>query len=388
MTDEATPENTRPHASRALINLAALFLILAGLHEARAFFVPVVVAFFLSVLSYPMMQWMVKRRFPNFVALLITMLFIVCLVALIFEWGTDLLVSFSKKVPDDLEKLRVHAIDLGEWLEKKGVSGAVEFAKEKLNWKEMINAAKEADVRRTLTNTLGTVTGTAFSVVGETMIIFVLMFFILSEARGTRSRASAIEQSGGPSFNALLQSTTEIQKYLGVKTIISAVCGLLAGTWCWLFGVEQPVLWGIVAFIMHFIPAVGALLAGIPPVLLALVHQTPGDAVGVALGYLAINFSVGNFIEPALMSRRFGVSTFVIILSVVFWGWMWGGVGAFLAVPITILLKVVLENTHEFRWIGVAMSKKKVKRGEVVLESMVLDEDQMLGAGATTEPPR
>ena len=230
--------------------------------------------------------------------------------------------------------------------------------------------------------------GTAFSVIGQMAVVFVLMFFILSEARGTRSRVQAVSDNRGPNFSALLQSTTEIQKYLGAKTILSALCGLLAGTWCWLFNVEQPALWGIVAFIMHFIPAVGALLAGIPPVLLTLVHQGPGQAVGVLIGFAAINFAVGNFIEPAVMGRRFGVSTFVIILSVWFWSWMWHGVGAFLAVPLTIMLKVVLENTQEFRWIAVAMSKKKVMRGEVVLEMAPLNEDEVLGAGAATEPPR
>jgi predicted PurR-regulated permease PerM len=375
-----------------LVNVAALVVILAGMKYADAFFIPVAGAFFLSVLSYPMMRWMVRRKFPYVVALIITLLFIVSLVALIFNWSTDLLVTVSKTVPDDLERLKTQLLEGAQWLDDRGFAGAKDVRafledKEKLDWSALGEAVKNTDVRHWLMDKLGMAAGTAFSVIGQMAIVFVLMFFILSEARGTRSRAQAIEETRGPNFAALLQSTNEIQKYLGAKTILSALCGVLAGVWCWLFHVEQPVLWGIVAFIMHFIPAIGALLAGIPPVLLTLVHQGPGQAVGVLIGFAAINFTVGNFIEPAVMGRRFGVSTFVIILSVWFWTWMWHGVGAFLAVPLTIMLKVVLENTQEFRWIAVAMSKKKVKRGEVVLELAPPNEDEILGAGAATEPP-
>lgn len=382
-----TPRPGRKAGTRALLTVAGVFVVLAGLKLGAPFFVPVAVAFFLSVLSFPVMQTLVKLRVPHFLALLITVLCIVGLLVIIINAASDLIVRFSRDLPDDLKLLQVHVNEAAHWMELQGVKGAEEQVQKAFDWQAIIGYARQADVRNVIADWLGVAVGTAVSVVAQIALILVLMFFILSEASGSRNRAQAIHQSGGPDFRGLLNSASEIQKYLGVKTVISAICGLVAGLWCWLFKLDYPILWGLVAFVLHFIPAVGALFAGILPTLLALVRLSFGDAIGIAAGFLAINFTIGNFVEPALMGRRFGVSTLVIVLSVWFWGWMWHGVGAFLAVPITIMIKVVLENNPEFRWVSVAMSKKKVKRGEVVLETPELDESQILGGGAATEPP-
>jgi predicted PurR-regulated permease PerM len=123
----------------------------------------------------------------------------------------------------------------------------------------------------------------------------------------------------------------------------------------------------------------------------ALVTGGVGSAVALGFGYGGINFFLDNFVQPALLGRRFGISPLVIIISVIFWGWMWGPVGMFLAVPLTMVVKVLLDNSEEFRWLSVAMSKKKIKGGEVQLSDfdLTLVDDEMLGGGASTEaPPR
>ena len=148
-------------------------------------------------------------------------------------------------------------------------------------------------------------------------------------------------------------------------------------------------LWAILAFVFNFIPAVGSTAACIPAVIEALVMEGVGSALTLGVGYGAINFFLDNFVQPALLGRRFGISPLVIILSVIFWGWMWGPVGMFLAVPLTMVAKVLLDNSEEFRWLSVAMSKKKVKHGEVQLSDfdLTLVDDEMIGGGASTEPP-
>ncbi|MEI6534234.1 MAG: AI-2E family transporter [Verrucomicrobiaceae bacterium] len=383
---------TPPHESsttgnRTLVTLASLFLVLIGIKLAAVFLIPVVVAFFLSVLAYPLMRLLMRMRFPYPVALIVTVLFIVSLLILFINAGTGLLVDFSKEVPDDLRKLQVYVNDAGQWLESKGVTGAEDAVKKALNWQEMIGYAKEADVRNVVTKALGAAAGTVAEYAALMTTILILMCFILSEARGTHSRVEAVLHAGGPDLKKLLNSATDIQKYLGIKTILSAMCGLLAGILCHVVGLEYPILWALLAFALHFIPAVGAMVAGVLPFFVALVKLDLGHAIAVAVGYFAINFLIGNFIEPMLMGRRFGVSPFVVVLSVWFWGWMWGPIGAFLAVPLTIMIKVVMENSNEFRWLSVAMSKKKVKHGEIVLDVPELDESEMLGGGAATEPP-
>ncbi len=373
--------------NRTLVTLACLIVVLTGVKLAAAFFIPVVVAFFLSVLAYPLMRLLMRAHFPYPVALIVTVLFIISVLMLFINAGTDLLVKFSKEVPRDLEVLQGYATDVAKWLEQKGVKDAEDSVRNSFHWQELIGYAKEADVRNALTKALGVAAGTVAEYAALMTSILILMSFILSEARGTHSRVEAVHLAGGPDLSKLLNSATDIQKYLGIKTILSAMCGLLAGILCKVVGLEYPILWGILAFLLHFIPAVGALVAGVLPFFVALVKLDLGHAIAVAIGYFAINFLIGNFIEPTLMGRRFGVSPFVVVLSVWFWGWMWGPIGAFLAVPLTIMIKVVMENSNEFRWLSVAMSKKKVKRGEVVLEMPMQDESEMLGGGAATEPP-
>jgi predicted PurR-regulated permease PerM len=133
---------------------------------------------------------------------------------------------------------------------------------------------------------------------------------------------------------------------------------------------------------------VGSTAAAIPAIIEGLVTNGPGCAIGVTIGYGIINFALDSLLQPMLLGRRFGISGLVVVLSVVFWGWVLGPVGMFLAVPLTMMIKVLLENTHEFRWVSAAMAKKKVKRGEVVLETPEMVGAELLGGGAATEPPR
>jgi len=113
------------------------------------------------------------------------------------------------------------------------------------------------------------------------------------------------------------------------------------------------------AFFLNFIPVIGSIVAGVPPTILALLIAGFPSALLVAGGYLLINNFLGNFLEPMLVGRRFGISTLVVVISVVFWGWLWGPIGMLLAVPLTMVLKVILESSDEFRWIGVAISAEQ-----------------------------
>ena len=128
---------------------------------------------------------------------------------------------------------------------------------------------------------------------------------------------------------------------------------------CWAAGLDFYLLWGILAFALNYIPVIGSLIAGVPPMVLALLTAGLPSAVLVAGGYLLINNFLGNFIEPMLVGRRFGISTLVVVMSVLFWGWVWGPLGMLLAVPLTMVLKVVLDGSDEFRWIGVAISAEQ-----------------------------
>ncbi len=122
-----------------------------------------------------------------------------------------------------------------------------------------------------------------------------------------------------------------------------------------IIGVDFPLLWGMLAFLLNYVPTLGSILAAIPPVLLATVQLGPGHALATALVFVGVNVVLGNFVEPHFMGRRLGLSTLVVFLSLVFWGWVWGPVGMLLSVPLTMIVKIMLENTEDLRWVAVLL---------------------------------
>lgn len=375
--------------SQAIVTLACLCVVLTGMKVAANVLVPIVYAFFLAVLSYPLVRWMRKHRVPAGIALGVTMLVNLGVLAGLITVGVRLLISFWSDLPRFIRGLEKYLNDLGAWLESNGIDGAQAMLGGMFDWNTLIGYARNQDVMSNLGGFLGTTFGTLATFIASLIMILIVMMFILMEARGTRSRLQAVSLSGGPDLSGLMRSASDIQKYLGVKTLISALTGVLAGFWCWFFDLHYPLLWALVAFLFNFIPAVGSTAASIPAIVEALVQHGPGTAIFVAIGYGGINFCLDNFVQPTMLGNRFGISPLVVILSAIFWGWLWGPLGMFIAVPLTMVLKVLLDNNDEFRWISVAMAKKKVRHGEVEMAGydLHLSEDETIGSGASTEIP-
>ncbi|MBB5040420.1 AI-2E family transporter [Prosthecobacter dejongeii] len=374
--------------SQMILTLACLVIVLAGMKAAAGVLVPMVYAFFLAVLSFPLLRWLTRHRIPGPVALAMTLLVNLGVLAGLITLAVRLLISFNSDLPRYLRGIQRNLTDLGVWLDDNGIEGAKEMMGSLFDWNTIIGYATQQDVMSRIGAMLGSTFGTLATVFAGLVMILILMMFVLMEATGTQRRIAAVRTSGGPDFSGLMRSVTDIQKYLGIKTLISALTGLLAGVWCWFFDLQYPLLWAILAFIFNYIPAVGSSAASIPAIVEALVQHGGGAAIGIALGYGGINFALDNFVQPQLLGNRFGISALVVVLSVIFWGWLWGPMGMFLAVPLTMVMKVLLDNSEEFRWVSVAMSQKKMRRGEVEVVGYDLDENEMVGGGASTESPR
>lgn len=375
--------------SQAVVTLACLFIVLAGMKIAAGVLVPVVYGFFLAVLSYPLTRWLRRHRVPSGLALGATMLVNLALLAGLLTVGVRLLINFWSDLPRYLRGVERYLNDAAGWLEGQGVEDARKLVAGMFDFNTLVGYATNQDVMKTLGGFLGTTFGTLATVFASLLMTLIVMMFILMEAQGTQSRLQAVNFSGGPDFSGLMRSATDIQKYLGVKTLISALTGLMAGLWCWFFDLHYPLLWALLAFLFNFIPAVGSTAASLPAIVEALVQHGPTHAVIIAVGYGGINFCLDNFVQPTMLGNRFGISPLVVILSVIFWGWLWGPLGMFLAVPLTMVLKVLLDNSAEFQWISVAMAKKKVRHGEVEMAGydLSMNEGETIGGGASTERP-
>lgn len=372
-------ENRQP----MLLSAACLCVVLAGMRMAAGVLVPIAYGFFFAVLTYPILRWLVSRRLPFAAALGVTLVVNLGALAGIVFLAARLLMSFNKDLPRYLRGVQRYMTDFAAWLQDNGVTEAQATIDSLFDWNKVIGYAAQQDVVTRVGSLLGSTFGTVAAFLAGLVMIIILMMFMLMEAQGLDRRLDAIRQCGGPDFSGLLRSAGDIQKFLGIKTLISLLTGALAGVWCWFFDLQYPLLWAILAFVFNYIPAVGSSVASIPAIVEALVQHGTTGALGVAIGYGLLNFSLDNFVQPQLLGNRFGISPLVVVLSVIFWGWLWGPLGMFMAVPLTMVIKVLLDHNETFRWIAVAMTRAKVAGREVDL----LQPEEEMGTGASTEPP-
>lgn len=344
--------------SRTVLVLASLVICIAGLKAAQSFFVPVLLAFFVATISYPVTRMLTNRRVPSMLAVTITVLVDFAFIAGVIVLGVVLIGDLQSKWDEKYAAQITQKVNDGsEALADKLESWGVVDAKEKIQMavNNNLENLQQIDFEKILSFGTG-VLGQVLGFFGIAVIFIVLTVFMLSEGDRFGRRLDAITKADGPDIARMLKATRDIQRYLAIKTLVSLMTGFLAGLLCWAAGLDFYLLWGIVAFALNYIPVIGSLVAGIPPVLLALVVAGAPTAILVAGGYLLINNFLGNFIEPVMVGKRFGISTLVVVISVMFWGWVWGPFGMLLAVPLTMTLKVFLDGSEEMRWLGVAIS--------------------------------
>lgn len=348
-------------AGKSLMMLAALFVVIAGLKIAETFFVPILLAAFIATISFPLLNFLRKKRVPRPLAVLLTVavdfVFLAALAVLAVTLVGDLQEKWNSKYAAEVSfQIRKTSKSLVDTLNDYGVVDAQKKIDEAVN----NNLENLQNIRFEKIWDFGAgVLGRVVGFFGTSLLILILLVFMLSEARMYGRRLEAISLARGPNLAKILNATQDIQRFLAIKTAVSLGTGFLAGLLCWAVGLDFYILWGMLAFFLNFIPVIGSIVAGVPPTILALLVVGFPSALLVAGGYLLINNFLGNFIEPMLVGRRFGISTLVIVISVVFWGWLWGPLGMLLAVPLTMVLKVILESSDELRWIGIAISSEQ-----------------------------
>ena len=147
----------------------------------------------------------------------------------------------------------------------------------------------------------------------------------------------------------------KINKYFGIKTLVSLGTGLLVYFFLLIIGVDYPLLWAVLAFTLNFIPNIGSIIAAIPPVLLTIIQIGFIEAIVVLAGFIIINTIMGNLIEPKFMGKGLELSTLVVFLSLIFWGWVLGPIGMLLSVPLTVTIKIALESSEDTRWLAILL---------------------------------
>ncbi len=342
MTERVVHRLEMPRALRGLLVAASFVIVTAGLRAAASWMVPLALALFVAAVSLPALNAFRRRGVPGGIAVLLVLLLDSAVLILLGMIVVRSAAEVRSALPEYVARFQAMEGDVLATLERWGLQV------DALTYGELVQPERVLGVATTLLRSLTE----AFSAF---VLLLLFLIFILIEA--ARLPAKLRAAFGGPSFDLAHfgRILNEVQGYLAVKTVVSITTGVLVGSAAALLGVDFALLWGLIAFVLNFVPSVGSIIAGIPAVLLALVQLGPGTALALAAAYLVVNIGLGNLLEPAIMGRRLGLSTFFVILSVVYWGFVWGPVGMLLSLPLTLAVKIGLEQSSELRWLAVLM---------------------------------
>ena len=331
----------------ALVSFAAVIVVIYGMQLAKVLLVPFLIAAFLALITVRPMLWLQQRRVPSFLAALIIVFSMMFLLAIVGAILGSSIGDFTAALPGYQERLDVIK------------DGVIDFAIRHFNFdKSMENVGDMIDpgwamgLVASILNSLKDVLTNAF------LIIFTMIFMLLEVSSvGTKVEAAfgrSAESMQGP--RVFLQN---LGRYLGIKTIVSTATGTCAGVLTWSLGLDFPLLWAMLAFLLNYVPTIGSIIAAVPAILLALVQLGPGAAGATAMGFAAINVVFGNVIEPRLMGYGVGISPLVVFVGLVFWGWVFGPVGMLLSVPLTMTLKLGLESDARTRWAAILIGSER-----------------------------
>lgn len=333
-----------PNAPRSLVVVAALVVIVAGLKLAGAVLVPFLMAVFLSVLATPMVLWIEQRGVPPAWAVSLTMVAVLGAMVGLGALVTGSVAGFEQALPGYRAALDVVFDDLVQRLTAYGIDVEQALRDQSIEPGMVLGMA-------------GSFVGNVIAALSNTALVLLTMVFFLLEVAGFPAKLRAALGDPAADLSEFTEIMAEVQRYLVLKTAVSAVTGVCVALLLAAVGVDFAVLWGLVAFLLNFIPNIGSIIAAVPAMAVALVQPGLGllPMLAVGLGYLVINMVIGNIIEPQLTGRRLGLSPLVVFLSLVFWGWVWGSVGMLLSVPLTIVVRIVLERSPSLRWIAVLL---------------------------------
>ena len=325
-----------------VILIAAFVIIMAGMIFAKSVINPFLLALFISIICMQPISWLEKKKVPKWLARFIVILGLVLLFSGFAFLIGGTLSSFSSNVSKYESTLTTISNSFVHFLNEKGF---------RIPEGQVANLVQPARILEFTASAVNEV----LNMMGNTFLIFLIILFILMEFGSFPVKAKAILTGSDESISFFSVITQKIRHYLGIKTLLCLLVGILIYAALMIIGVEYPLLWALIACLMSYIPNIGSIIAAIPAVLFALVQLGLGGALWTLVSFLLVNNVIGNFIEPRVMGNGLGLSTLVVLLSLIFWGFILGTVGMFLSVPITMTIKIILEHNEKAKWIAILL---------------------------------
>lgn len=324
--------------SRVILVAAAIVIVIAGMKQAAPLLVPFFLSIFIAILCFPLMIHLQKKGVGENTSLFLVVLLVLCVglsMAMLIGSSVD---DFSKNLPIYQVRITQQWQTLIQWIAARGIELPTDYLVTNLDPKAAMKMV--ASILSGFGNALA-----------NSFLIFLTVIFILLEASTFSKKIKIFSNAGeGDDFSDVF--TEKLRMYMSIKTWMSLITGILVALWLWLLGVDYPALWGMLAFMLNYVPNIGSIIAAVPAVLLALIQIGTGTAFLVMVGYMVINVLMGNVIEPRYMGKGLGLSALVIFISLVFWGWVLGTAGMLLSVPLTVAVKLALDSKKESQWLG------------------------------------
>ena len=335
---------------RVLISIAAMGLVLMFMREGAELITSLFLAWIIVLVVSPLLHWLVDKGIPiwlSFGLTLVTILAAFVAFSLVLVVAVD---RFIEEIPQYAGEIEA---TIAEFQERLSSLGLIDPESDSIfsyfNPEQLLSA-------------LGSFIAGLFGTLSNLLLLGLLVIFLLLEAFNAPEKLAEEIKSGNKYLQRYFHLSESLRKYIIITTIVGLTTGVLDIIWFILLGVSFPVLWGILAFLMSYIPTLGFWLAAIPPTLLALLESGPVTALLVFLGIVLINGFAENVVKPKYMGEGLNLSPFMVIFSVIFWAAVLGPLGAILGLPMTLMFKeLVLEADDQNRWIARLMSSKESK---------------------------
>jgi AI-2 transport protein TqsA len=323
----------QPSITRLLVSLSSLVIIIAGVKAAAGLLGPILLSLFIVLVAAPMVEWLRRRHVPNWLAHMLVVLGVVAIGLLLIGFLGISIGQLTDALPEYRSLLDAQITALITWLGDRGIEASDIVQLDLINPGRIIQLT--ISFIRGLLNTLTNI--------GLTLFIFIYMLV------GAASFSRKLHRGLGDNsaiLNRIQQFSQSISIYLFIKTWLGALTAIGQTLLLWVLGVDFAILWGVLAFLFNYIPNIGYIIALTPPVLFALLELGVGKAAIVFVGYALINNFFDIVIAPRYLGKGLDLSILVTFLAVIFWTWVLGPIGAFLALPLTVMLKKLLLETY------------------------------------------
>lgn len=346
-TSEASVKRNVP------VTIAAFLVILGIVMYASSIITPILLALFITIVCAQPIKWLKDRKVPNGLAVTLVLLFMLGILFGIGEVIGQSIAQFSRDNAFYAKRLNQIMTSMLDTAHGFGFDVSVDKIESMISANSIMNFSAQ------FLAAVGSLMSNMF------LIVFYIIFMLL-EINSFNTKVLAVNsKAGNKSVTYISRIANSIRQYLGLMTIVSLLTGVLVYIALIIIGVDYAILWALIAFLFNFIPNIGSIIASIPAILFAMIQLGTGGAIWTLISYISINMIIGNVIQPPLMGKGLGLSTMVVFISLIFWGYILGTVGMFLSVPLTMVVKIVLEQKESTKWMAIMLGTEKEAQASI-----------------------